>query len=57
MTKRSRDDSRAQFIYNGQQLLAIVERVTGGWRLFVRGREAGVFRSRAEAFAAIDHDW
>jgi len=56
MTKRwhSRDDSRAQYIYNGQQLIAVVERVTGGWRLIVRGREIGVFASRAEALAAID---
>ena len=59
MTKRrrSRDDSRPQYIYDGQALIAVVERVTGGWRLTVRGREVGCFKTYPEAFAAIDHDW
>jgi hypothetical protein len=50
MTKRrrSRADSRPQYIYDGQQLLAVVERV---------GHEVGCFKTRAEVFAAIDHDW
>jgi len=57
MSQRSRDNSHAQYIYNGQQLLAVVDRVTGGWRLIVHGREVGVFRSRAEALDQLDHDW
>jgi hypothetical protein len=56
MTKRRLRDA-VQYIYNGQQLLAVVERVAGGWRLIVRGREVGCFKTRAEAVAAIDHDW
>jgi hypothetical protein len=57
MTKRrrSRDDSRPQYLYNAQQLIAVLEPVDGGWRLIMRGRDVSVFASRAEAFAAIDH--
>jgi hypothetical protein len=51
---RSRDDSRTQYIYDSQQLVAVLEPVAGGWRLIVRGREIGVFQSRAEALTAID---
>ena len=54
---RSRDDSRTQYIYDSQQLVAVLEPVAGGWRLIVRGREVGCFKTYPEAFAAIDHDW
>ena len=52
--RRSRDDSLTQYVYDLQGLITVLERVTGGWRLIARGREIGVFASRAEAFAAID---
>jgi hypothetical protein len=48
---------RTQYVYDSQQLIAVVKPVDGGWLLIVRGREIGCFKTRAEAFAAIDHDW
>jgi len=52
--RRSRDDSRTQYVYDSQQLIAVLKPVDGGWRLIARGREIGVFASRAEAFAAME---
>jgi hypothetical protein len=47
-------ERRTQYIYGGSRLIAVLEPVPGGWRLFVRGHEIGFFRSRPAAVAAID---
>jgi hypothetical protein len=47
-------ERRPQYIYDDQQLVAVIEPVEGGWRLIRNGREVGVYRSRAEALAAVE---
>jgi hypothetical protein len=50
-----RDDRRKQqFIYDGQQLLGVIEQQADGrWRLIVRRRDAGTYATREAALAAL----
>jgi hypothetical protein len=48
---------RDQFIYEGQQVRAILQPLPDGrWRLIVRKREIGTFASREEAIDALDRE-
>lgn len=55
MTRHEREPRRAEYIYDGQVLIAVVEPLDDGrWRLIVRKREIGIFDTREAAFAALD---
>lgn len=41
------------YLYDGQVLLGIVDRVHGQWRAVVHGCELGLFGSHEEALAAL----
>jgi hypothetical protein len=48
MTKR-------QYVYDDKVCVGFIEHLADGrWRAVKAGREVGIFRSRAEALAAID---
>jgi hypothetical protein len=53
MTARER---KAAYIYDDQQLTAVIEPVENGWRPVMNRREIGVFEKFAEAIKAIDEN-
>jgi hypothetical protein len=57
MTRRLQTEARTQYIYDGSALVAVLEPVEDArWRVIVRGREVGIYRSREQAIAALDDE-